>query len=113
MLALRSVIGISFQLLVLNVNLKRAVWDEVGRESVGPLVFRSLQGMVTITINQTITKSLPLTYVFMVLNLSPVATLVLAYFILKERISRYEILMILMTVSGVLFVVFYRDQSTF
>lgn len=112
MLALRSVICNFLQLLMLNVSLKQAVWDEVDRQSVKPLVFRTLQGVTTNAINFSITKSLPLTYVLMVVNLSPVATLILAYIILKERISRFEIMMICLTVSGVLLVVFYRDQSS-
>ena len=43
----RSGFALSIQLVVLNVNLKSAVWDGISRDSVSPLIFRTLQGTCT------------------------------------------------------------------
>ncbi len=51
------------------------------------------------------TKFLPLTLIAVVNNMAPLITVVLAFFILKERIKKFEILMILLTVSCVIVVV--------
>ena len=48
-----------------------------------------------------------MTLIAVVNNMGPLITLVLAFFILKERIKRFEILMILLTVGGVFIVIIF------
>ena len=47
LLIMRSAFALSIQLVLLNVNLKSAVWDGISRDSVGPLIFNTLQGSCT------------------------------------------------------------------
>lgn len=112
MLLLRSGFALTFQLILVNKELKPAVWDGVDRKSVGPLIFRSIQGTCTNIINYSVTKYLPLTMIAIVNNMGPLVTLVLAYFILKENVKRFEILMIVLTVAGVLVVVIFENPDS-
>lgn len=107
MLFMRSLFALTFQLIIVNKDLKPAVWDGVDRKSAGPLVFRSIQGTMTNIINYSVTKFLPLTLIAIVNNMSPLITLVLAFFILKEKIKKFEILMIVLTVAGVVTVIVF------
>ena len=60
-------------------------------------------------INYSVTKALPLTLIAVVNNMGPLITLVLAFFILKERIKRFEIMMLCLTVGGVLVVILFAQ----
>lgn len=42
MLLMRSAFALAFQAVIVNKELKPAVWDGVDRKSVGPLIFRSI-----------------------------------------------------------------------
>lgn len=114
MLLMRSAFALLMQVIVVNKSLKPAVWDGVDRASVGPLVFRSMQGTLTNIINYSVTKYLPLTLIAIVNNMGPLIAVILAFFILKERLKCFELLMICLTVVGVFIVVFFQnpDQST-
>lgn len=107
MLLMRSCFALSFQAIIVNKELKGAVWDGVDRKSVTPLIFRSIQGTATNIINYSVTKYLPLTLIAIVNNMSPLICLVLAFLILKEKIKKFEILMITLTVCGVVVVVVF------
>ena len=105
MLTMRSVFALSTQLVILNVNLKSAVWDGISRDSVGPLIFRTLQGSCTNIINFSVTRYIPLTMICIVNNMSPLITIVFAFLLLKEKIKSFEIIMIVLTIGGVVTVV--------
>ena len=107
MLMMRSGFALVIQILMVNKALKKAVWDDIERKSVGPLVFRSIQGTMTNIINYSVTKYLPLTFIAIVNNMGPLVAIILAFFILKERIKGFEIVMIVLTVLGVLVVVIF------
>ena len=111
MLLMRSIFGLFFVALYANKELKKAVWDDIDRKSVGPLIFRSCQSALGNIINFSVTKYLPLTFIAIINNLSPLIVVVLAFFILKERIKGFEIAMIVMTVIGVLIVVIFQDPA--
>ena len=67
---------------------------------------------MTNIINYSVTKYLPLTLIAIVNNMGPLVTIVLAFFILKERIKSFEVVMILLTLVGVLTVVIFTDPNT-
>ena len=87
------------------------MWDGVDRQSAGPLIFRSIQGSCTNIINYSVTKYLPLTLIAIVNNMGPLVTVILAYFLLKERIKRTEIIILILTVGGVVEVVSTGDPQ--
>ena len=74
-------------------------------KSVGPLIFRTIQGTFTNIIYFSVTKFLPLTFIAIVNNMGPLVTVVLAYFILKENLKCFEIVMITLSVGGVVTVI--------
>ena len=67
---------------------------------------------MTNIINYSVTKYLPLTMIAIVNNMGPLVTIVLAFFILKERIKAFEIVMIFLTVAGVLVVVIFAEPQS-
>jgi len=111
MLFMRSCFAIVFQVIYVNKNLKKAVWDDVDRKSAGPLIFRSIQGSATNIINYSVTKYLPLTIIAIVNNMGPMLTVILAYFILKERLRLFDVVMLVLTIGGVLLVVIYEQPD--
>ena len=112
MLVLRSVFALVCQAIYVNKELKKAVWDDVNRSNVCPLIVRSSQGAITNIINYSVTKFLPLTMIAIVNNLGPPITVLLAFIVLKERIKKFEILMIMMTVAGILIVVIFGQADS-
>jgi drug/metabolite transporter (DMT)-like permease len=67
---------------------------------------------MTNIINYSVTKYLPLTLIAIVNNMGPLITVILAFFLLKERIKGFEILMICLTVGGVLIVVLFESSQS-
>lgn len=66
---------------------------------------------MTNIINYSVTKFLPLTMIAIVNNLGPPITVLMAFIVLKERIKKFEMLMILMTVAGILIVVIFGQND--
>ena len=110
MLTMRSTFSISCQIILYNKGLKAAVWDGVDRASSGPLIFRSLQGFISSAISFSAAACIPLTMISIINNMSPLVTLILAFFILKERIKFFEVLMIVLLVSSVIVVILFSDD---
>ena len=66
---------------------------------------------MTNIINYSSTKYIPLTLIGIVNNMSPLICVILAFFILKERIQRFEILMLILTVCGIIVVVVFEEPD--
>ena len=109
LLTMRSAFAIACQIILYNRALKAAVWDGVDRASFGPLFFRSMQGCFSSIINFSATACVPLTMISIINNMSPLVTLILAFIILKERIKCFEVVMIVLLVSGIIVVVVFAD----
>ena len=105
LLLMRSVFAITFQAIIVNKDLKLAVWDGVDKKSTGPLIFRSIQGTMTNIINFSLVKYLPLTMIAIVTNMAPLIAMVLAYFILKEKLTIFDVTMLTLTFLGIVIVV--------
>ena len=105
MIIMRSIFALLFQGLQLNTGLKAAVWDGIHRPTVDCLVARTSLGVAINSINYAVARSLPLSYLAITINMGPFVTLVLAYFMLKERITVFDVTMISMTVAGILIVI--------
>jgi drug/metabolite transporter (DMT)-like permease len=91
--------------------MKSALIDGIDRASVPVLFFRSIQGSITNIINFTNNKYLPMTIIAIFNNLAPLIAVVLAYYILKEKIATWTVVMIGFTLIGVLEVVFTGDTA--
>ena len=112
MIAMRSIFAIIFQGLYVNKELKAAVWDGVNRHNSGALVARTLLGVAINSINYGIARYLPLSYLAIAVNMGPFVTLILAYFMLHERITVFDVTMITLTVAGILVVISQREVET-
>ena len=103
---LRSSFALSFQILYLNKGLKAAVWDGIDRGKVGILATRTMLAVTRTAISYVVVRELPLSYFAIVINMTPIATLILAYFILRERITFFDLSMISLTMIGLMVVIF-------
>ena len=107
---MRSLFALVCQVIYLNRNLKKAVWDGINRKNSGPLIVRSSQGAITNIINYSVTKFLPLTMIAIVNNLGPPITVLIAFLVLKEKLKKFEMVMIALTVGAILVVVIGGDD---
>jgi len=73
----------------LNKDIKYVMWDSINRDNVGGLVFRTVQGNISIFIQFMCVKYFALTTVGVTQNVSPLITVILAYFILSEKLAMY------------------------
>ena len=106
MLFMRCAMGIVLMIGAVNVNLKRDTWDCVTRDGVGSLIMKTFTGTSTNIINTALPKYLPLTLISVVSNLSPVIVVSLAYCILKERLKKFEWVMLGLTIGGIMVYVY-------
>lgn len=90
--------------LTQNVSWKKNCYDKIN-EGWGVVLFRSIQGTVSNTINFALIKYLPMTIVSIVNNLAPMMTVILAYYFLKEKLKSFEIIMLGFVLAGITVVV--------
>ena len=57
------------------------------------------------------TKYIPLTIISIVINMAPIFVFLLAFLILKEAIKRYDLLMMILTLVGILAVILGSDKE--
>jgi len=103
----RSAVSLILMLFWLNISLKKNVYDGINRTNVSPLIFRTLQGTISNFINYSVTKFIAASIVAVINQLSPIVTVVLAFFILKEVLKCFDsvimgvnLLAILLTILG-------------
>ena len=111
MMFMRSIIGIAFMLILVNVDLKKDTWDSVTRDHAGSLTFKTFAGTIKDIINFSTSKYIPLTIISVFSNLAPIAVVALAYLILKEVVKKFDIAMILLTLAGIFLCIFGADNS--
>ena len=56
-------------------------------------------------------KYIPLTIISIVLNMAPIFVFLLAFFILKEVIKRYDLMMMFLTLVGILMVFLGNEKE--
>ena len=86
-LLIQSLIANFLVLILLNLNVKRVLIDEIPKSNYTLLTFRSIQGSVGSLINNTCLKRIPLSQIGVVNNLSPICCSVLALTLLKEKMT--------------------------
>ena len=94
------------QLILMNVNTKKHIWDSVNKKTFKALVGRVLLGFIGLTLQTQAISRLPLVLVSMVMNLVPLITGVLAYFFLKERLDLIDKICLAVSFIGVTVMVF-------
>ena len=105
MFFMRSVMGVLIMTAHLNKNLKKETFDAVRCRTSGPLGFKTMAGVSTNLIQFSVTKFIPATIISIVANTAPIIVLVLAFLILKEQVTKYDVVMIFMTMLGILTII--------
>ena len=99
-------------LALLNIQSKHVLVDEIPKSNHALLTFRSVQGSVGSLINNTCVKSIPLSEIGVVNNLSPICCSVLALTLLKEKMTKGQILFLLLTTIGIIVVVLGKQNDS-
>jgi drug/metabolite transporter (DMT)-like permease len=92
-------------LLLLNVNFKHLAFDSIQKKHMNVLCFRVFASAFTVYCTTYSVKNLPLVLIGIVRNMTPLFTAFFSYFLLKEGISKIEILCLLLAFSGVYIVI--------
>ena len=74
-----------------NRRAKYVMWDSIQRDQWYPLMARTIQGNFTNMINFTSIKFFTLTLVAVVNNFAPLLTVLLAFFVLGEKLRMFKI----------------------
>lgn len=84
----RAVSSVLLSLLTGIGNLKRELFDSIGSDVVPSLIFRCLQGTLSVLITFTSIKYFDVSTVGVVCSLTPFFVCLLAYFVLGEKLRR-------------------------
>ena len=107
----KSLVSVLTLLLWLNVSLKKNVYNGINRTNVGPLVYRTIQGSISNMINYSVAKFIPSSIISVVNSLSPIITVCLAYFLLKEIVKWFDIFICTLNFSAIVVTIVGADPS--
>ena len=107
----RSCMGMIIMAIHQNRNLKKEVFDSIEWRKSFPLGFKTLAGVATNLIQFSVTKFIPATIISIVANTAPIMVLIMAFFILKENVRKYDVLMIALTLIGIFTIILGADNS--
>lgn len=102
LLALRSIAECIISLVLMNVRTKHILITSVESRHFKNLFMRCALGIVTYFGAFYSLKYLPLILASSVMSLTPVVTAILSYFILKEIINRFECMVLIVSLAGVI-----------
>ncbi len=87
------------------------MYDEITRENVVPIAIRMGQNSFSLIANYAALKYFSLTTVSMVMNLSPLVTVIFAFLFLRERLKLSEGLVIVLGFCAVSLMIMGGDQA--
>ena len=102
MLLLRASIGVLLNILIVNKDLPKALWTQISKVQFKNIFLRCFQDIGINFIEFQVVKNISLVFQGIARNLTPIATVVLAYFMTKERFSRVDIFFIIVSLIGVI-----------
>jgi drug/metabolite transporter (DMT)-like permease len=108
---IRGLVSLILGLLWSSGKLKKELVDCIDRSNFPSLAFRCLQGALSVYISFMCVKYFDVSTVGVVCSLTPLFVCILAYFILGERMSRFEQLSILFIVAAVSLVMLGGDSN--
>jgi drug/metabolite transporter (DMT)-like permease len=111
MFFMRSCMGIGIMSLHLNRRIKKETWDSIECRKSGPLAFKTVGGILTNLIQFSVTKFIPATIISIVANLAPIVVLILAFSFLKEKILKFDVAMIVLTLVGIFTIILGGDDE--
>ena len=112
MMFMRSCMSLCFLLLLMNVRLKKKVWDSIPRKEGLSLIVKtftcgSIKNMITF---QTV-RYIPATIIMTINSMQSIFLFIFAFLILKETIRKFDILIMVLLVLGITTVVLGDDSN--
>ena len=87
------------------------MYDEVTKENIIPIGIRMAQNSFSLVANYAALKYFSLTTVSMVMNLSPLVTVIFAFLFLKEKLKLSECVVIVLGFSAVSLMILGGDKA--
>ena len=87
------------------------MYDDITRENAVPIAIRMAQNSFSLIANYAALKYFTLTTVSMVMNLSPLVTVIFAFLFLKERLKLSECVVIILGFSAVSMMILGGDKA--
>jgi drug/metabolite transporter (DMT)-like permease len=85
--SIRSISHLICISLIMNVSIKKQAIDQIKKEYIGLIVGRTIVGVLISYIMVTALRYLPLVIVSLIISVAPLFTVLIAFILLKERIS--------------------------
>lgn len=101
----RSALAVLILIVVLNKNLKNIVYDNFPSESKKHMFMRLVTGCFGILTMNFVVKYFNLSTIAVIINLNPIFTMLLGYLLLKENVTRMDIVCLFLTFGAVLLVI--------
>ena len=111
-LFLRGSVGFLINLVMINRDLKKVVWDTVGSDTRINLAAKVAEGVLTVFVQFSAIKYFSLTYCTALRNLSPFIALVFSALILREPATPGQVILLTAVVSLVIGFIFAGDEET-
>ena len=98
---------ISFSLVVIsqNVAMKRIIYDQVDREGIPALIFKTVQGSCSVFVGYKTLQCFNVSTTGIVCSLMPLIVLMMAACMLNEKVTRRDILMVMVIFTAVVLVI--------
>jgi drug/metabolite transporter (DMT)-like permease len=87
------------------------MYDEITKDNIVPIGIRMAQNSFSLIANYAALKYFSLTTVSMVMNLSPLVTVIFAFLFLRERLKLSEALVVLLGFGAVSLMIMGGDQA--
>jgi drug/metabolite transporter (DMT)-like permease len=111
LLFLRSITAAIIFGCLMNKNIKYYMYTSIERRHIGHLAARVLQGLLMLVCIYTSVKYLPLVYTSLTSNLGPLLTAVFSYIFLKKGLSKIDVVILVISFLGVVFMILGSFQS--
>ena len=102
----KSFIVLIFVLFWQNKNLKTQTYDKLKNQPKGALIFRSIQTATVSMLKIFLTEYFSLIILAIANNSVPMITVFLAYFILGEKLSYFEILILVLILPPIVVIIY-------
>ena len=109
---MRGVVCSIMVLLMINRNMKSVMWDSVDRSSIGGIVFRSIQGAISVYISFMSLNYFTVSTVGIVCALKPIIACTIGVLLLGERMGCYDVMSMSLILGAVLLVIFGTNSDS-
>ena len=102
LLFLRSAVATMLCVIIVNKNIKYAMYDSIEKKQVKNLTLRCIAAGIINTLELTLVKYLSMVFQGVARNLSPIATIILSALWIGEKFNNIDILFMIVSLLGVI-----------